>query len=133
MAVNGADTILLVENPQGSGTYVAVGSQRDVTFNETTEPIDGSSKTDGRATRNLPGRYSASVDLDALFVPNDAAHALLKQANRLGFLVKIRRRFVGNDQEEAEAVITNMSDTHPDQDAATVAITLSVDGVWAAV
>ena len=58
MSMNGTDVLLLVNT--GTPTvpvYEAVGSQRDVTFDEATEEIDVSSK-DSRAKRVLPGRYS---------------------------------------------------------------------------
>lgn len=84
MAMNGTDILLLVNTgTPGSPVYEVVGSQRDVTFEETTDEIDVSSK-DGRAKRVLPGRYSASISLDALYVPTGAAYQALKDAMRNG-------------------------------------------------
>jgi hypothetical protein len=134
MSQNGADTLLIVNTgTEAVPVYTVIGSQRDVTFTETTETIDGSNKQDGRARRVQAGRYTSTVDMDALFVPNDAAHGLLKVAMRLGLPIKCRRRFAGVDIEQADVIVANIADTHPDQDSATIAVTLEVDGPWSAV
>ncbi len=66
MAENGSSVLLLVNTGTPSvPVYEAVGSQRDVSFEETTEEIDVSSK-DGRAMRVLPGRYGSSLSLESL-------------------------------------------------------------------
>lgn len=120
--MNGTDILLLV-----NGT--AVGSQRDVTFEETNEEIDMSSK-DGRAKRVIAGRYGSSVSLDAVYVPSDAAYLLLKAAMRNGTLIQINRQEEGSILESADALVTSISEAGPDQDAATVSIDLTIDGDW---
>ena len=61
MGMNGTDILLYVNTGTPAvPAYTVVGSQRDVTFEESTDEIDVSSK-DSRAKRVLPGRYSASV------------------------------------------------------------------------
>lgn len=120
--MNGADVLVLIE-----GTLV--GSQRDVSFEETSESIDTSSK-DSRARRVIPGRYSATMSLDALYVPDDTAYLALKAAMRDGTLVTVRRQEEGSALEEAEAVVTSLSEEGPDQDAATVSVSFDIDGEW---
>ena len=133
MAMNGTDILLLVN----TGTPlvpvdVAVGSQRDATFGETTDAIDVSSK-DARARRVLLGRYSAEITMDALYVPSDAAYLALQVAMRDGELIKILREESGASLEEATAVVTDLSQAAPDQDGATVSVGLAIDGEWAEV
>lgn len=133
MAMNGTDILLQVN----TGTilvpvYETVGSQRDVTFEETSEEIDVSSK-DGRAKRVLAGRYGASVSLDALYVPTDAAYQSLKDAMRNGDLIKVLRQESGASLEEATALVTSLSEAGPDQGEATISISLTIDGEWAEV
>ena len=130
MAMNGTDILLLVN----TGTplvpvYVAVGSQRDATFGETTDAIDVSSK-DTRARRVLPGRYSAEITMDALYVPSDTAYLALQVAMRDGELIKILHEESGASLEEATAVVTDLSQAAPDQDGATVSVGLAIDGEW---
>lgn len=122
--MNGSDVLLLVE-----GTVV--GYQRDVTFEEATEAIDVSSK-ESRARRVTAGRYSASVSLDALYVPDDVAYQSLKSAMRTGALVTVLRQEDGVALEHAEALVTALSEKAPDQDAATVSVELVIDGEWVA-
>lgn len=122
MAMNGTDILVLIEG-------VVMGSQRDVTFDETTDAIDVSSK-DGRARRVLPGRYASDVTFDALYVPSDTAYQSLKDAMRLGTFVTVRRQESGVALEDAEAIVTSLSDKGPDQAEATVSIGLAIDGDW---
>jgi len=133
MAKNGTDILLLVNTGTNvSPAYEVVGSQRDVTFDETTEEIDVSSK-DSRAKRVLPGRYSAAVSLEALYVPSDAAYGALQDAMRNGELIKIAKEDDGTTVETADALITSMSENDPDQGESTISISLTIDGEWTAV
>jgi TP901-1 family phage major tail protein len=128
--MNGTDILLLVNT--GTPTvpvYVAVGSQRDATFGETTDAIDVSSK-DQREKRVLPGRYTAEITMDALYVPSDAAYQALRDAMRNGTMIKIVRQESGVSLEEATAVVTDLSQAAPDQDGATVSVGLAIDGEW---
>jgi len=130
MAMNGTDVLLLVN--VGTPTvpiYQTVGSQRDVTFEEATEEIDVSSK-DSRAKRVLPGRYSSSLSLDALYVPTNADYQALKDAMRNGDLILVARQEDNVTLETADALITALSEAFPDQGEATISVSLTVDGFW---
>lgn len=130
MSQNGTDVLLLVNTGTPSvPVYEAVGSQRDATFDEATAEIDVSSK-DSRAKRVLPGRYSANVSLDALYVPDDASYLALQSAMRDGALILIAKQNDGVVIETADALITALSEKEPDQTEATVSISLTVDGFW---
>lgn len=133
MALNGTDILLLVN----TGTvlvpvYEVVGSQRDATFEETDAGIDVSSK-DSRATRVLPGRYGATISLDALYVPTDAAYLALKTAIRDGEMIKVLRQESGASLEEATARLDSVGEAAPDQDGATLSVAFTIDGEWAEV
>jgi len=133
MAKNGSDILLLVNTgTDETPSYEAVGSQRDVTFDESTEEIDVSSK-DSRAKRVLPGRYGASISLDALYVPSDAAYAALVDANRNGDLIKVAREEDDVTIETADALITSISGSYPDQGECTISVSLTIDGEWVSV
>jgi len=130
VALNGTDILVLVN----TGTtlipvYEVVGCQRDVTFEETTDEIDVSCKN-SRAKRVLAGRYSSSISLDALYIPTDAAYQALKDAMRSGTLIKVVRQELGVAFEEATALVTSLSEAGPDQNEATAAIAMTIDGEW---
>lgn len=128
--MNGTDILLLVNTGTiNSPVYTAVGSQRDMTRDETTEEIDMSSK-DSRAKRVIGGRYESALTLDALYVPSNAAYQALKTAMRAGDLILVRISESAVQTEEASALITSMSEEAPDQDAAVIAIELTIDGEW---
>jgi len=130
MGMNGSDILLLVNTgSEAVPAYEVVGSQRDVTFEETTEEINYSSK-DSRAKRVGPGRYGASISLDALYVPTNECFQALKAAKRNGEMILVARQEDGVTIETADAMIANMSQSFPDQGEATISISLTVDGFW---
>ena len=122
MAMNGTDILIWVDGN-------CVGSQRDVTIDETTAEIDVSSK-DGRAMRVLPGRYGSTMSLDALYVPDDTAYLALQAAMRNGTFVEVVVIEEGVVLESADAIVTALSRSGPDQGEATVSISLRIDGDW---
>lgn len=133
MAFNGTDLLILANTGTAqSPAYEAVGSQRDATIDETTDVIDYSSKNQ-RERRVGPGRYSSSISLDALYVPDDSAYAALKSAMRDGTKILVAREEESVVLETVEAVVGSLSQTFPDQGEATVSITLEIDGAWQAV
>lgn len=130
MAINGSDILLLVNTGTPAvPVYEAVGSQRDVTFDESTESIDVSSK-DSRARRVLPGRYSASLSLDALYVWSDAGYRALRDAMRDGEMILVARQDDGVTVETADAVITSLSESFPDQGEGEISISMDIDSFW---
>lgn len=124
MAMNGTDVLLIIDGN-------IVGSQRDSSREETTETIDVSSK-DQREKRILPGRYGSSMSLDALYVPTDACYTALQNANRNGTFVTLVIQEDGIVTESAQAVVTSLSETWPDQAEAVIAVSLEIDGAWIA-
>lgn len=133
MAMNGTDVLLYVNTGTPAvPVYEVVGSQRGLSRDETTAEIDASSK-DERAMRVLPGRYGSSMSLDALYVPTDTAYLALLDAMRDGELILVRINEDGADTEEADALVTSISQDYPDQDVATISVDLTVDGEWSSV
>jgi predicted secreted protein len=129
-AVRGSDILVLVN----TGTellpvYEAVASQRGVTFDEATTSIDASSKA-SRFTRRLPGRYSGSLSLDALYIPSEDSYQALLAAMRSGEFVMLRKSVEGTEIEEARAVIASLSTSGPDNDVATFSADFDIDGEW---
>lgn len=133
MSLNGTDLLILANTGTPSvPIYEAVGSQRDASVDENTEIIDYSNK-ESRNRRVGPGRYSSSVSLDALYVPSDAAYAVLKAAMRAGDTIIIAKQESDVVTETATAVVATLSETFPDQAEATVSASFEIDGAWEAV
>jgi len=124
MSMNGTDILIWIDGD-------AVGSQRDVTLEETTAEIDVSSK-DQREMRVLPGRYGATISLDALYVPTGAAYQALQAAMRAGDFVEVVVIEEGVVLESADAIVTSLGRAGPDQGEATVSCSLRIDGAWTA-
>lgn len=132
MAMNGANILIY------SGS-VALGSQRDVTFEESNDTIDVSSKGE-RAKNVLPGRYSSSITCDALYVPSDTVYGLLQDACRDGTLLTIQRYEDSTPDgavpgtptllESASCIVTKLTTKAPDQAEAVISATFEVDGTW---
>lgn len=133
MAMNGTDVLLLVNiGTELVPDFVAVGSQRGMTRVENVAEIDISSK-DEAAKRILGGRYSSTMTLDGLYVPDDEAMLTLKSAVRNRELILVRMSEEGDEVEEASALVTSKSESWPDQGEATISISLSIDGEWTTV
>ena len=133
MAISGTDVLLMVNTGTAvAPEYTAVGSQRGLTRDETTAEIDISSK-ESRAMRVLPGRYGSTMSLDALYVLDDEAFLSLQSAMRNGELILVRVSEDDLETEEADALITSMSESYPDVAEATITVALRIDGAWATV
>lgn len=131
--INGADVLILVDVGVSSPSFVIAAGQRDVTFDESNNLIDISSKDTGRIEEVLMGRLTQTVSLDMLFINGDAGYLALKDASRNGTAITIRRRFQGADIEDATAFIETRSETFPDQDAGLVSLAFRLSGAWVVV
>jgi len=131
--MNGTDILLLVNTgTPGSPVYEAVASQRNFGQTENTALRDASSK-DAREAANEPGRYSATLSLESLYVPTDNGYLALQTAMRDGDKILVIRQEDGVSIEAATAVITSLAIAGPDQETATVTAELALDGAFSAV
>ncbi len=128
--INGADVLILVDVGVSAPSFVIAAGQRDVTFDESNNLIDISSKDTGRIEEVLMGRLTQTVTLDMLFINGDAGYLALKDASRNGTAITIRRRFQGADIEDATAFVETRSETFPDQDAGLVSLAFRLSGAW---
>ena len=133
MGMNGTRVLVGVNTGTAlAPVYTVLGSQRNLDSDESNDVIDLSSK-DARQRKVDYGRYSSSLALDALYLPSDSAYNLLRTRQRNGEMVTVRKELDGTGWEEAECLISNMSDSFPDQDAATISMSLEVNGSWSPV
>jgi len=132
-ATNGTTVLLSVRTSTGPDVFTDVGSQSNVTFERTAEEIDASNKNDGADTLVLSGRRKQTLTLDNMFVSGETAFEALKTAIETSITVRIRRKESGSDIEQADAIVTSMSESFPDQDVGVVSTSLTVCGAWGAV
>lgn len=127
--MNGTSVLILANTGTPSvPAYEVVGYQRDVTIDESSEVIDVSSKNE-RAQRVLPGRYSGSMSLDALYVPDDEGYRALRAALRNGELILVAIQEDDVVIETVAAHVDSISRAHPDQAESTISISLTFDGM----
>lgn len=130
MGMNGSALLLLANTGTPSvPVYSVVGSQRDASIEESDAGIDFSSK-DSRAQKVGPGRYSSTISLDALYVPDNEAYLALKSALRNGTLILIARQESDVVIETVNARVDSIGGDFPDQGEATISISLTADGFW---
>lgn len=128
--INGADVLVSVNISASAPNWQIVAHQRGVEFALTNALIDISSKSSGRRSEYLPGREDEDVTLDALWVESATAYGYIKSAARDGSTVEIKRLYNSVDVESCDAVITNLSESFPDQEAGTVSLTFKRTGPW---
>lgn len=131
--MNGTDILLLVNTgtPE-SPVYEVQASQRNFGQTENTAARDASSK-DAREAANEPGRYSASLSLETLYVPTDDCFLALETAMRDGEKILVVRQEEDVNIEAALCVVTSLVRNGPDQETATCTAELTVDGAFSAV
>jgi TP901-1 family phage major tail protein len=131
MALKGSNVLLLVDNGTG---FTPVGEQTNLTLESTQNLIEVTSKDDNHQ-KFLPGKKGDTIELEAFYVPDDAAYGLLKTAYDNGELIVVRRSEDGgtSEVEEASAWIGSISRNAPDGEAATVTISLTLNESWTAV
>lgn len=126
----GSDVLVMIN----TGTvaipvWTAIGAQRGLDVTEGNEAVDCSSKDSGNR-RVLPGRYSSSVNFDALYLYDDTGFVKLLAAVRAREKVQLMQRRSSTNIEYAYAVCTSVQRSYPDQDDRTVSASFEVDGAW---
>jgi predicted secreted protein len=114
---------------ESSPSYTVLGGQRGATVGRKGDEIDASSK-DSAAHRVLPGRVTVTITCDALYIPSDAAYQALDAAQKARDFIMVQQSVNGVPTREARAIITDLSEAHPDMDVSTVSVGLSIDGDW---
>lgn len=130
MPVINGTAVLLEIDIDGMPTYTVMAMQRDLQVNEANETIDFSTK-DAREMVIEAGRYSSEVNLDAAYVPSEAAYTALEVASRAGNVIKIRQQVSASPDEIADCIVTGIDRAFPDQGASIASISLAITGAWA--
>lgn len=130
VATNGSDVLLYINTGTDlAPNYTILGGQRGASIERSGDAIDATSK-DSAATRVLPGRVSVTISCDALYIPSDAAYQALDAAQKGRQFVTARKYVDGVAVGEARAIVTSLSEEHPDMDVSTISLELALDGDW---
>jgi len=124
--MNGTDVLLWVSD---GGAPAVIGSQRGASFKRTSGTIDYSCKNDFHWLGDY-GRLESELSAEALYIPDEAGYVLLRDAYENRTYVTVTRAEYGVFIESALAIVTELSDEAPDQEAATVSATLKITGGW---
>ena len=117
-----------------------VASQTGVSFNESLDTIDITSKTHLGKTALKNGKYSSTCSMSALYIDNDTAALALRTKIRSGAVVTlIRQEPQGTagtetepgDWESASAIVTSLSEDFPQDGVGTVSAEFAITGEWA--
>lgn len=130
MAVNGSLMVVQVNTgTEAVPVWATVGSQRDTSISGSLGLIDASSK-DSRNEVVLAGRWTGEVTLSHLYTPGAEEQQLLRDANRAGDVIMVRTFEDGTATEEAEGVVTEYNENHPDMDVSTADVTIHISNGW---
>lgn len=136
MAMNGAQVLVLVQTgtdpTSGDPIFTPVGEQTGLSDEASRELIEAAAKGDDHL-KHLYGRMSTTVELEALYVPNDQAFKAIEDALRNKTEVILRRSENGTVVEEAAAKVESISREWPDEDTATISVTFQLQEPWTAV
>jgi TP901-1 family phage major tail protein len=128
-AKDGASVLVLVPDPNSPGSYIPVAEQTNLSRESSRNLIEASSK-DSDHTKWIYGKKDDTVELEALYVPNDAAMQALRNAQENKEIVVLRRTEDGTAVEQAEALVSTISDEFPDNDVSTVSVEFQLNTSW---
>lgn len=130
VGLNGADVLLYVNTGTTEAPdFTALAGQRGATRDRNAATIDISHKLD-KYERFIPGRLSSTMSFDGLWVPDDAAYAALEAAYDDQQTIVARLVQDGEPWKEADGFLTSISESYPDQEAATISANFQVSGAW---
>ena len=132
-AVAGKDILLQVWDipTSGTATLLAIAGQQSLTLNRSADSIEVSTKdTEGGWKSYIAGMKEWSIDLDGVFVKDDASHRTIADAFNQGNLlcVKITNIKTGEDLFGGTVAVTDYPLEFPYDDTATYSLSLQGNG-----
>ncbi len=115
----------------GGATWVPVLGAQDISFTGNADELDVSAHDSGIFREYLQGRIDASIDFALWWDEDDPGQGIIKQSyfGALRFDVRFRMQVgSGKDEYKAKCWVTSFSPSSPNDDAASVDVTLRVTG-----
>ena len=132
-AVAGKDILLQVWDIPASGTptLLAIAGQQSLTLNRSADSIEVSTKdTEGGWKSYIAGMKEWSIDLDGVFLKDDASHRTIQEAFNNGDLlcVKITNTKTSEDLFGGTVAVTDYPLEFPYDDTASYSLSLQGNG-----
>lgn len=105
--VKGVDLLIFVEDPNKPGSYIVVGGQRGAKLSESVETIEVTNKLSSGYKEYEYGFGEWKISADGVYIKDDAAYTLLKDAMRNKQKVKVRVKEKDKFTEEGLALVTS--------------------------
>jgi len=129
--ITGNKTLFSIE--VDTDVWVVLARQRNAQVQGQSQRINASSKDDGADGTFLTGQRTSTLTLEGLFTIGDPALQKLKDAQAAQTEVNVRRVQDSVEIEQATCVVEDVSENHPDNEVATVSVTLPLKGGWSAI
>lgn len=127
-AKNGV-SFILQSSPDGGVTYHTIAGAKKASIARKTNPIDTTTKDDNGDKSVLPGQREWTISFDQLWVSADAGQLDIQAAQAAGTTLQIKLQYgSGSDTYVGTAVVTDISEDMPDNEAVTFTGTLQGSG-----
>lgn len=122
----------LAVSTDGGGTYTDVNSIEDANANGTLDEVETTTHDDGTQRTYIKGKRDLTIDLSLLFDEDDPGQNVLTDSyfGDVNFLSRFRMEEGAGNEEflDLDSFITSYAEGSPNEDAATLAITVRVSG-----
>lgn len=113
---------------EAAPTWTLLGGQRSGDLSREADEIDASHKTSGGWKSTLPGLRSWSIDLESVYLKDDAGAKFLEEAFLLGKQVNVKFEYPDKSYVTGWGSVTECSLSTPHDDVATLSGTIKGDG-----
>lgn len=113
---------------EASPTWTLLGGQRSGDLTREADEIDATHKTSGGWKSTLPGLRSWSIDLESVYLKNDAGAKFLEEAFLQGKQVNVKFEYPDKSYVTGWGSVTACSLSTPHDDVATLSGTIKGDG-----
>jgi TP901-1 family phage major tail protein len=128
--VRGIDFLIFANTgTDANPLWTAVGGQQGATLTEERDSIETTNKNSDNTSREYDyGPYGWSIEAEGVYVPNDAAWAVLKNCIRNAIKCKVRIKEAGVYSLEGTVLVTSTETDAPYDDATTYSLELQGSG-----
>lgn len=113
---------------EAAPTWTLLGGQRSGDLSREADEIDASHKTSGGWKSTLPGLRSWSIDLESVYLKDDAGAKFLEEAFLVGKQVNVKFEYPDKSYVTGWGSVTECSLSTPHDDVATLSGTIKGDG-----
>ncbi|MFS1513055.1 phage tail tube protein [Chengkuizengella sp. SCS-71B] len=110
MALNGIDIVILANTgTEAEPNFTVVGGQRGATLEEVSETVDVTNKGSNGSYEYEYGLYGFTISAEGVYIPDDAAYVVLKNAIRTKEKVLVQWKEGAGNIEQGLCLVTSRS------------------------